>query len=208
VLVREEERRRLRRDLHDGLGPTLASQTFALDSAIDLMESDPNAAIVVLRSLKEQNQALVAEIRRLVYELRPPALDELGLAEAINAFVQQINSQTPLCLSFSAQSGTLDSLPAAVEVAVYRLVQEGVNNVLRHAQAATCLVECQRSNGRLILTICDDGRGISADVRSGVGMLSMRERVEELGGKFMVMPESPSGTLITAELPYTRNPDE
>jgi signal transduction histidine kinase len=201
VLAREEERRRIRRDLHDGLGPTLASQTLALDTAIDLLDSNPSAAVELLRNIKTQNQALVADIRRLVYALRPPTLDELGLQEAIEALLQQLSSHSPTRISFTAQPDTFEFLPAAVEVAVYRMVQEGVNNVLRHAQAALCAVTCRREGGWLILTIQDDGRGISPGARGGVGMLSMRERVEELGGTLAIAPVEPSGTLITARLP-------
>lgn len=208
VLAREEERRRIRRDLHDGLGPSLASQTFALDTAIELLENDPPAAADLLRNLKAQNQALVADIRRLVYELRPPALDELGLAEAIEVLLQQLNGHSPTQISFSLQPGALQALPAAVEVAVYRLVQEGVNNVLRHAQAATCLVECRRAGEWLTLTVRDDGSGIPANARGGVGMLSMRERVEELGGTLSVAAGAPTGTLVTAALPITRRSNE
>jgi signal transduction histidine kinase len=201
VLSREEERRRIRRDLHDGLGPTLASQTFALDAAIDLLENDPPAAAEVLRKLKAQNQVLVADIRRLVYELRPPSLDELGLPGAIETFLQQINNHSPTQVYFRSDSGALADLPAAVEAAVYRLVQEGVNNVLRHAQAQTCTVECQRSQGWLTLKICDDGRGIPANALGGVGLRSMRERAEELGGSFTIAPVQPAGTILTALLP-------
>jgi two-component system, NarL family, sensor kinase len=201
VLAREEERRRIRRDLHDGLGPTLASQTLALDTAIDLLDSNPSAAVELLRSIKTQNQALVADIRRLVYALRPPTLDELGLQEAIEALLQQLSSHSPTRISFTARPDSFEFLPAAVEVAVYRMVQEGVNNVLRHAQAALCAVTCRREGGWLILTIQDDGRGISPGARGGVGMLSMRERVEELGGTLAIAPVEPSGTLITARLP-------
>jgi signal transduction histidine kinase len=201
VLAREEERRRIRRDLHDGLGPTLASQTFALDSAIDLLDNDPLAAAELLRKIKAQNQTLVADIRRLVYELRPPTLDELGLAQAIEALIQQLNGHSTLQVCFTSEPNMLESLPAAVEVAVYRLVQEGVNNVMRHAQASTCKVACSRAGDWLTLTIQDDGRGIASNTRGGVGMLSMRERVEELGGRLSIMPVAPSGTLVTAALP-------
>jgi signal transduction histidine kinase len=201
VLAREEERRRIRRDLHDGLGPTIASQTFALDTAIDLLENDPPAAAELLRKIKLQNQSLVADIRRLVYELRPPTLDELGLTEAIGVFLQQLNGHSSTCVSFTTEPAALESLPAAVEVAVYRLVQEGVNNVLRHARAATCWIDCRRDGDWLTLSIRDDGHGIPAETRSGVGMLSMHERVEELGGKLTIIPVAPSGTLVTAVLP-------
>ena len=215
VLAREEERRRIRRDLHDGLGPSLASQTFTLDAAIDLLDSDPRAAADLLRKLKLQNQALVADIRRLVYELRPPTLDELGLTEALGALLQQIGSHSTTRIRFTAALGALEDLPAAVEVAVYRLVQEGVNNVLRHAAATACTVECRREAGWLTLTIRDNGRGIDpedrrdpAKGRGGLGMLSMRERAEELGGKLTVAPGEPSGTLITALIPIARKTDE
>lgn len=201
VLAREEERRRIRRDLHDGLGPTLASQTFALDAAIDLLENDPIAAAEVLHKLKAQNQVLVADIRRLVYELRPPSLDELGLPGAIETFLQQINNHSPTQISFQTEPGVFEQLPAAVEAAVYRLVQEGVNNVLRHAQARTCTVECQRAGGWLTVKICDDGRGIPSNVLGGVGLRSMRERAEELGGSFTIAPRQPAGTILTALLP-------
>lgn len=209
VLAREEERRRIRRDLHDGLGPTLASQTFALDAALDLLESDPSAAAVLLRSLKLQNQGLVTDIRHLVYELRPPTLDELGLADALGVLLQQLGSHSPTRVSFTSEpKAALDDLPAAVEVAVYRLVQEGVNNVMRHAGATACAVECRRDSARLILTIRDDGRGIPVNAAGNIGMLSMRERVEELGDRLTVAPVEPSGTLITAELPVVRITDE
>jgi signal transduction histidine kinase len=208
VLAREEERRRMRRDLHDGLGPTLASQTFALDAAIDLLESDPSAAAELLRNLKTQNQALVADIRRLVYALRPPSLDELGLSDALDALLQQLSAHTSTRIALHLEPGAVDNLPAAVEVAVYRLVQEGVNNVLRHAGAANCAVECRREGGRLVLIIRDDGRGIDSDARVGVGMFSMRERAEELGGSLTASPILPSGTLVTATLPVMGRTDE
>lgn len=220
VLAREEERRRIRRDLHDGLGPTLASQTFALDAAIDLLASDPASAAGLLRNLKTQNQALVADIRRLVYELRPPTLDELGLSEAIGVLLQQLASHASTRLHFAAGAGVLDGLPAAVEVAVYRLVQEGVNNVLRHARAADCAIECSRANGWLTLTIRDDGCGIAGEAGGspqqdgggaaggGLGLRSMRERAEELGGKLAVAPVEPSGTLITAMIPLMEKSNE
>jgi signal transduction histidine kinase len=201
VLAREEERRRIRRDLHDGLGPALASQTFALDAALELLEQDPAAAAPLLQSLKAQNQSLVADIRRLVYELRPPALDELGLAQALAVHVQQLNNHHATRLALDVAPEAVASLPAAVEVAAYRLVQEAVNNVLRHAGAAACHVTIHGDGDRLIVTVGDDGRGIAAGTSPGVGMASMRERVEELGGMLAVAPRQPQGTILTALFP-------
>jgi two-component sensor histidine kinase/GNAT superfamily N-acetyltransferase len=201
VLAREEERRRIRRDLHDGLGPALASQTFALDTALDLLESDPQAAADLLQGLKKQNQGLVADIRRLVYELRPPTLDELGLAAALAAHIQQLNGQHGTEIRVEVEEEAVSSLAAAVEVAIYRLVQEGVNNVLRHAEASRCTVTIRPGREMLTVTIADNGRGMPEKVQPGVGMVSMRERAEELGGTFTITAREPRGTVITASFP-------
>ena len=201
VLAREEERRRIRRDLHDGLGPDLASQTFKLDTAIELLDDDPSTAVSLLRGLKDQNQELVAKIRRLVYALRPPTLDELGLGEALNMLAQQIDGRSSTYVSIEAQPGIFESLPAAVEVALYRLVQEALSNMASHAQASTCTVECLRDGDWISLVIRDDGIGIPKNVKPGVGLNSMHERVEELGGTITIESREPSGTKITAFLP-------
>lgn len=198
VLTREEERRRIRRDLHDELGPSLASQTFSLDAAIDLLKTDPQAAVALLKSLKTQNQGLVGDIRRLVYELRPPALDDLGLMGALQAHLSQID-EPPMTLT--AVPDPLPPLPAAVEVAAYRIVLEATNNVVRHAQAQACTIQIEADDTRLTLTISDDGVGLPAVRQNGVGLTSMRERAEELGGTLLLGSLAEGGVRITAVLP-------
>lgn len=203
VLTREEERRRIRRDLHDGLGPTLASQTFAFDAILDLMETNPAEAARLLRGLKAQNQETVAEIRRLVYALRPPALDELGLMDALQAHVGKLNGRSPLIIQLNAAPDPLPPLSAAVEVAAYRITLEAITNVMRHAQAQRCEVQVQVvGNGRttLQITVSDDGIGLPPAPPSGVGIRSMRERAEELGGSLTVVKQK-KGTRVTAVLP-------
>ena len=134
VITREEERRRLRRDLHDGLGPTLASHTLRLDAILDLIDTDPAQAKQQIEALKSQTMETVADIRRLVYELRPPALDELGLIEAVRTHLLQPGSthQKP-DITLEVPPEGLPLLTAAVEVAAYRIIMESVTNVLRHA---------------------------------------------------------------------------
>ena len=198
VLAREEERRRIRRDLHDGLGPSLASQTFKLDAALELLQNDPQRVEQLLKSLKKQNQRLVADIRRLVYELRPPTLDELGLAGALAAFAGQIN--TPK-ITIVTKPDPLPVLQAAVEVAAYRIALEGITNVARHAQARECTVMLEVETSRLVLTVSDDGKGPPPDVRTGVGLASMRERAEELGGSIEIAARQPKGTQVMAVFP-------
>lgn len=207
VAAREEERRRLRRDLHDGLGPQLASLALKLEAARNRMADDPQAAIL-LTNLSVRTQEAVADIRRLVYALRPPALDELGLIMALREGATQYNQQgaNGLNITFDAPEN-LPPLPAAVEVAVYRIAQEALTNVIRHAQAHTCCVRVRvdDSAGLLCLEVQDDGKGLPIKRRAGVGLNSMRERAEELGGSFMVTSGSTGGTLLTAHLPCRVN---
>lgn len=200
VNAREEERRRLRRELHDGLGPTLASLLQRVDALRLNIAKDPQKAGQMAEELKKQVKGTVAEVRRMAYELRPPALDEFGLVDALREQLRQIQPEGGLRISLETAS-EIPSLPAAVEVAVYRIALEAVTNVARHAQAQTCTVSIAHSAGRLILTVQDDGRGLPGDAKAGVGMLSMRERAEELGGELEVKSNRGQGTILQARFP-------
>ena len=199
VATREEERRRLRRDLHDGLGPMLGSLTLRLDVAQDLLEHDAEAARKLLIGLKERAQVAVADIRRLVYALRPPALDDLGLVGAVNEIAVQYPAHQ--LHVFVEAPDCLPDLPAAVEVAAYRTVQEAVTNVARHAKARRCRVRLTLHTGVLNVEIEDDGCGLPADPKSGVGMAGMRERADELGGRWITEQSQMGGTRVSASLP-------
>jgi signal transduction histidine kinase len=200
VSAREEERRRLRRDLHDGLGPTLAALGLKLETARNRLDRDPQAA-ALLADLADRTHAAVADIRRLVYALRPPALDELGLLGAL----RQLTNGTPALpsegLGVTLEATDPPPLPAAVEVAAYRIAQEAFTNVIRHAHAHTCTVRLQLAGATLRLTIEDDGMGLSGDRPPGIGLTSMRERAEELGGTFVIEPRSGGGTSVQVVLP-------
>jgi signal transduction histidine kinase len=201
VSAREEERRRLRRDLHDGLGPQLSSQTLTIDAVRSLMRRDPDSAETLLLDLKAQAQDAISDIRRLVYELRPPALDDLGLVGALRASAAQYG-QNGIAISVDVREH-LPPLPAAAEVAVYRIAQEAITNVVRHAKARTCsvFVTIDEDANTLRLEVRDDGRGIGKNRGTGVGLTSMRERAEELGGTFTVDALSEGGTVVRAGLP-------
>ena len=203
VAAREEERRRLRRDLHDGLGPRLASLTLKLESLRDRLAHDPVGDAMVA-DLTRRTQDAVADIRRLVYALRPPALDELGLVSALRESAAQYGYEGHGELRIAVEApDELPPLPAAVEVAAYRIAQEALTNVVRHAGARRCAVRLARdvAAGTLCIEIEDDGRGLGPDHRSGVGLSSMRERAEELGGAFAIEPIPGGGTRVRAELP-------
>jgi two-component system, NarL family, sensor kinase len=195
VLAREEERRRIRRDLHDGLGPALAGVVFRLESARLLVDRDPDAARAQLGETSAQVQEVVADVRRLVHDLRPPALDDRGLVGALT----QLAEHQPFRATVEAQGFT--TLPAAVEVAAYRIAAEALSNAARHARAGSCRVRLVLADGALEVEVEDDGRGIDPDRQVGVGLLSMRERAEELGGHSEVTCPPGGGTLVRARLP-------
>jgi signal transduction histidine kinase len=199
VTTREEERRRLRRDLHDGLGPVLASQGLKLAAAAQVVHQDPHLAERFLLEVLGQNEKTVAEIRRLVYGLRPPALDELGLASAIQEEGKPIVGDIEFTLHISPDP--LPPLSAAVEVAVYRIVMEALTNVSRHAQATRCQVWLVVKDN-FVVRVVDDGQGMQNDNRPlGVGLSSMKERTDELGGIFAVKAGKNEGVEVRAELP-------
>jgi two-component system NarL family sensor kinase len=202
VTAREEERRRLRRDLHDGLGPQLATLTLKIDAAGNLIDKNPAAARKLLNQLKVQTKAALEDIRRIAYDLRPPALDELGLISALREHVTSLNQQEDLQISVQAPENS-PPLLAAVEVAAYRIAMEGLTNVIHHAHASKCLLRIN-VNQHLEVEICDDGCGLPTDIRSGVGLSSMRERAAELGGVFMINHGPEGGTRLLAKLPLDK----
>ena len=201
VMAREEERRRIRRDLHDGLGPALASQTFQLDEILERIHEAPLKAVELAEELKRQNQELMADIRALVYELRPPTLDELGVAGAIRAQVSQYERFGNLGIVVTTDPDPLPDLPAAVEVAAYRITREAITNTIRHASATRCDARLEAVTDTLTISVRDDGNGLSRSRRPGVGLVSMRERCEELGGTFEARSSKDGGTEIVASLP-------
>ena len=213
ITAREEERRRLRRDLHDGLGSTLAALHLQAGSIRTLMRYDLAAAESEVLDLQSEIRAAITDIRRLVYELRPPALDELGLVGAI----QQFAAQCTIPGETDSTSGQIDAnlrvnveetdqlpvLPAAVEVAAYRIAQEALTNVVRHAHARNCTVRLSLLD-ELRLEIADDGVGLQAEQHTGVGLLSMRVRATEVGGSCEIEPLPDHGTRVLARLPLPK----
>ncbi|MGI8336428.1 histidine kinase [Actinomadura scrupuli] len=201
--TREEERRRLRRDLHDGLGPTLASLAMSLDAARITLVKTPERVEPLLAELRERMATAIGDIRELVYDLRPPALDDLGLEGAIRSLAGGACTGPQVEVAFE---GDPSDLPAAVEVAAYRIVQEALTNIRRHANSATALVRMRRAE-ELRIVVADDGAGLPPLLRLGGGLTSMRERAAELGGICVIAPRAGGGTTVTARLPLTREPE-
>jgi signal transduction histidine kinase len=197
VVAREEERRRLRRDLHDQLAPALAGIGLSAASAERLLDSDPAKARAVIAKLQASIRDAVGDVRRVAHDLRPPALDELGLVDALR---ERAGEFTEPSISIDVPDA-LPPLPAAVEVAVYRIVQEALMNVQRHANARTCRVCMTSSSVELEVEVLDDGDGIPDDFHGGVGLRSIRERAEELGGTAVISRVEPTGTRVLVHIP-------
>jgi signal transduction histidine kinase len=206
------------------LGPTLGGLTLGLDAARNSLPADSKVTRELLSELKAQTQEAVSDIRRLVHDLRPPALDDLGLLAAVRqqaakhgrlAQVEpgsQVSPENNNGLTFSVEGyGPLPPLPAAAEVAAYRVALEAITNVSRHAKARVCRVGLSVNEARssLTLEVVDDGIGIPADRHAGVGTSSMRERAEELGGTLEIEPATPEGgTRVLARLPLPVKKEE
>jgi signal transduction histidine kinase len=200
--AQEEERKRLARELHDALIPFLASMHIQLHTVGKSLEREEHPLAGEVKLLAEQAQATSREIRRLVHDLRPVALDELGLESALRQHLAHCEREHNLAITFGADGG--QRLPAAVETALFRIVQEAVNNVVRHAEARHVEVTLKRGEDHVRLQIIDDGLGFDTQrprSNRGIGLWSMCERVEQLGGQFEVGSTPGEGTTVTAIVP-------
>ena len=202
VTAREEERRRLHRDLHDGLGSVLSSLNLRAGAIRALLRRDVPTAQKLLEEQQSAIRTAIADIRRLVYALRPPALDELGLVGALREQAEHYTTLLGARLHVTIEApDDLPPLPAAIEVAAYRIVQEALVNVERHAQARSCSIRLISMERVLHLDIIDDGVGVPTEPRLGVGLQSMCERAAELSGKCQIYPGREGGTQVTVSLP-------
>ncbi|MDT7790280.1 MAG: two-component system, NarL family, sensor kinase [Pseudonocardiales bacterium] len=196
VTAREEERRRLRRDLHDGLGPTLTGVALSADAATNLLATDPDRTRSLLTGVSADVRTAIADVRRLVEDLRPPALDELGLLGALRQRAEYL-VRTPLQLRLDVPE-SVPQLSAAVEVAAYRIATEALTNVVRHANATSVVVRLTCAE-ELEVEVTDDGPP-NGPWSPGVGMQAMRERAAELGGGVEAGPIEGGGR-VWARLP-------
>ncbi|MCR2805952.1 GAF domain-containing sensor histidine kinase [Paenibacillus soyae] len=215
VLAREEERRMLRRNLHDELAPRLASLGLNATAAEMYVKRDPEAASELLGELRKVIRSTVEDIRTLVRDMRPASLDEWGLAGAIGERIRELSKPLQVAgrggrpaggLRIELSTGELPPLPAAVEVAAYRIATEAIANAARHSQAANCTVKLEMISGkRLSIDVRDNGIGIDerrlSSVRKGIGIGSIRERAAELGGYCVIERMEEGGTRVYAELP-------
>lgn len=196
VAAREEERKRLRRELHDGVGPSLAAILLKLEAV--LSREDVVARNTLLSEIRDETKAAIAEVRRAVDELRPAAVDELGLTGAMR---QRAAALTSDLLVFQVHGpDTAPDIPAAVEVAAFRIASEAMTNVAKHSGASRCTVELEFDR-MLKLTVSDNGQGAGRARGTGVGWTSMTERAAEVGGSCTISDGAEGGLVVCAVLP-------
>lgn len=203
VHAREDERKRLRRDLHDELAPTFAGLGLSAAAVEALARAGDDRAANAAAALVAGLNSATRQLREVAYDLRPPVLDDRGLIAAIEDRV--VTADAVPIVRLEAPPGRLE-LRAAVELAALRIAQEAVMNVRRHAAASDCIIRLQLVGDALRVSISDDGRGMPDQRRDGVGMKSMRERAEELGGSFRVDSRRGGGTVIEVSLPLVTRP--
>jgi signal transduction histidine kinase len=199
VTAREEERRRLRRDLHDGVGPSLTGISMGLRTVVRRLRRTGSEVkdVSLLDRLADEVDTSAGEVKRIVRDLRPTALDDQGLAGALAEFAHSLDGVLEVTLKLPSVDRTL---PAAVETATYRIAMEALNNVVRHAGATTCSLSLAVTD-HVELDITDDGIGIRHQHPAGVGLTTMRERAAELGGRTAIASITPHGTRVHATLP-------
>jgi signal transduction histidine kinase len=206
IWTQEEERKRIARDLHDELGQSLTALRLALESVRAVIPADLDEAHRRLDEARDLTGAMLADLRRLMLNLRPSMLDDLGLRSALRWYVQAHLEPAGLKVQLDVDLKDAARLPPPVETALYRIVQEAGTNILRHAQATTVRIGLTRQAERIRMVIEDDGRGFDpARVRptgpAGLGLLGMTERALSLGGTLWIESRPGAGTRVHVELP-------
>lgn len=201
ALVIAQERNRLARDLHDSVAQTLYGLTLQAEAAGRQLEAGQQSAVQSkLAEMQESAQQTLLETRLLIYELRPPILEREGLIASLEARLEAVESRSGLTVQQSFPQ-TID-LPPKVETGLYRIAQEALNNVIKHAQADEVAIMLEVGNGRARLEISDDGIGfdLDASLRGGLGLTGMRERAEQIGGTLLIESAPREGTRILVEI--------
>lgn len=201
VETQEEERRALSRELHDEVGQSLSAILVGLSNLAATLPPDVRRGVEGdVAGLRRIVEGTVKSVRTITLLLRPSMLDDLGLIPALEWQAREVSRQTGLRVDVAA-SGVSEELPEEFKTCVYRVVQEALHNVVRHAGAASVRIVAQREPRRLLLSIQDDGKGFDAIRSRGLGLLGMQERVTHLGGTLEVVSEPGTGTLVSVALP-------
>ena len=198
----QQERSRIRRDLHDGLGPSLSGVALGLEAAQAALPADPLTAATLTARMQTEIAGAVEDVRRIIDELRPAALEDAGLVQALRERAASLAARSASGLVILVHAAEpMAELPGPVEVAAFRIVEEAMTNVVRHARASRCEVRLETSDA-LVLSVSDDGVGLPGQTRpDGIGLTSIRQRAAELGGQCTIGPAGSAGLVVSVRLP-------
>ena len=202
VAAQEQERQRISRELHDDLGQALTTQMISLRNLQDDLSVPPETLFERLQALHDQSYEIFVKIRRLAQDLRPPVLDALGLKVSMQTYCAEFTRRTHLPITFEADE-SLPILPDVYNITLYRVLQEALNNTVKHAKASHAWVELTVEDNTITLTVQDNGQGFSEEENqsNGMGLSSMRERVAIVGGKLVISSTQKRGTILSAQFP-------
>ena len=205
-LAASQERAHLARELHDSVTQALFSMGLTLRTLEILMDTDPDAVPAKLVELRELQKDALAEMRTLIFELRPSSLESDGLVQALRTHATAVQRRTGLTIVVDAEP--IERLPLAAEEALYRIGQEALHNVVKHANASNAKLRIATDGNRVLLSVSDDGVGFEPDKvpRLHFGLIGMRQRVDLVGGELRVESRAGGGTLIEAMVPAGDDP--
>lgn len=206
IAAQEEERSRISRELHDDLGQSLTTHMISIRNLQDDLPILPEAQRDRLQALHDQTQEIFTKVRSLAQDLRPPVLDALGLKVSMQTYCTEFTRRTRLPVTFDVDE-SIPSLPDVYNIALYRILQEALNNIVKHARATHVWVDLSQEDDTICLTIQDNGQGFDtkAEQSNGIGLSSMRERVMIAGGKFTLSSMPRRGTILAAQFPLPAN---
>jgi len=200
VTAQEAERLRISRELHDDLGQALTTHLLAIRN----LQNDLSIPVVTLfeslENLYQQSYEIFVKIRRLAHDLRPPVLDTLGLKRSLETYCHEFTNRTHLSIALEIDP-TLPEFIDVYNVTLYRVLQEALTNIAKHAQASRIWVELNVEDDTINLTVQDNGRGLQPIENNGIGITGMQERLSLVGGKFLLHSPAEGGTILSASLP-------
>lgn len=209
IKAQEDERQRVARDIHDGPAQLMSNVVMKAEICERLLDSDINKAKEELRNLKKTVRESLQDVRKIIYNLRPMSLDDLGLVPTLQRYIMNYQEESGVVVSFR-NKGAFDEIKPLISLTVFRIVQEAVNNINKHSFAHNVVINLECLDKQLKLDIYDDGKGFDVkklkvrndDISGGFGLLSMQERVELLNGEFQISSEPGKGTRLNITIPF------
>lgn len=212
IKAQEDERQRVARDIHDGPAQLMSNVVLKAEICERMMDVDLNKAREELRSLKKTVRDSLQDVRKIIYNLRPMSLDDLGLVPTLQRYIMTFQEESGIAVSFKTK-GVCDDIKSVISLTVFRIVQEAISNITKHASAQNVTINLEFMDKELKLYIYDDGAGFdveklkvkSDDMNSGFGLFSMRERIELLGGSLNISSEPGKGTRLNIDIPFIQD---